>query len=310
MLIHAMNTPIPDLNLLAAFTAVWRTRSVSRAAEALGIAQPTLSNALRRLRAAVGDALFVRGPGGVVPTPFAEELAPAVAEGLGAIERALARRGAFDPATQQRAFTIIMTDIAAAVILPRLVDACRIEAPLVSFRTVQLPMRESAAALETGTVDLAIGYIPGLTSGVYQQLLFETDYVAIESARRAQRRRGMTRQDFLSARHAVADAQGTGHSVVEQTLARQRPVPRIGARVPHFLSLPLIVAASDMVATVPRPLGYIMRGAAAIRIHAHPLPLPRLKIKQFWHERFNADPANRWLRGVLRAAFVGVDWGE
>ncbi len=304
-----MNMRPLDLNLLSAFAAVSRLGSVSRAAEALGVPQPTLSNALRRLRAALGDRLFVRGPGGVTPTPFAAELAASVTDGLGAIEQVLARRRDFDPARQERVFTLIMIDIAEAVILPRLVEACRVVAPRVSFRTVQLPMRDTHPALEAGTVDLAVGYIPALASGVYQQLLFETEYVAIERARRPPRR-SMTRQDFLAARHALSDAQGTGHSIVEETLARQRPAPRIGARVPHFLALPLIVAASDMVATVPRPLAHIMKGAAAISVHAHPLPLPRLKIKQFWHERFHADPANRWLRGVLRAAFVGVDWGE
>lgn len=304
-----MNVRGIDLNLLALFDAVMRHRSVSRAAAALGLPQPTASNALARLRRALGDPLFVRRPGGVVPTAGAERLAEAVGPGLAAIAGALARPTGFDPARSDRLFTLIMTDIAEAVILPRLVDACRAHAPGLRFRTLQLGQRETRAALESGAVDLAIGYIPDLVAGIRQQRLFETDYACIVAARNRAFADGISRAGFLAARHAVAEAAGTGHHVVERALARAGLAPRIAVRVPHFLALPMIVAASDMVATVPRPLGHILRQGAAIRVLPHPLDLPRLAIKQFWDERFDADPGNRWLRATFRAVFARIDWG-
>jgi DNA-binding transcriptional LysR family regulator len=307
-----MNSANLDLNLLAVFDAVWRERSVSRAAAALGLPQPTASNALARLRRALGDPLFVRRGGGVVPTARAERLAASVGPGLAAIARSLAGGGTegFDPLRSDRRFTLIMTDIAEAVILPPLLEACRAAAPNLGFRTLQLGARETRQALESGAVDLAVGYMPDLAAGIRQQRLFETAYACIVSARRKAHGGGMTRAAFLAARHAVAEAAGTGHHVVERALARAGLAPRIFVRVPNFLALPMIVAATDMVATVPRLLGHILSRSAALRVLDHPLDLPRLDIRQFWDERFDADPGNRWLRATLRGVFARIDWGD
>jgi DNA-binding transcriptional LysR family regulator len=300
-IILVMNIHQLDLNLLLSFDAVWRHRSISRAAQELGIAQPTLSNALRRLRGAFDDPLFVRGAGAIMPTPFAEIIAGPIAQGLAAIEQGLQHKAGFDPAISRRRFTIVMTDIAEAVILPQVLKACREIAPDVAFRTVQMPTDAMLAALRAGEVDLLVGYIPGLR-GVRRQGLFGSDYVSIVGSRHPAASRGLTLDAFLSARHAVAEAQGTGHSILEKTMLRLAPDLQIGARVPHFLALPMIVGASDMVATVPRPLARLMKEVADIAILDTPLPLPPLPIVQFWHERFDGDPGSRWLRRTLREA--------
>ena len=295
-----MNISSVDLNLLIVFDAVWRHRSVSRAAAALGVPQPTVSNALRRLRELFDDRLFVRATGGIIPTPFAEQAAVHVRQGIAAFDRTLHFKKDFEPASAQRLFTILMTDIAEAIMLPRLLEACRRTAPGVSFRTIQLSADAIVPALRSGDVDLAIGFIPGLRTGVMQQTLFTSDYACLASAQHPVIRKQVTRPLFRSARHAVAEAHGTGHGIVEKTLHRLGLGKQIGARVPHFLALPLIVASSDMLATVPRPLGKLMRGIADIRIYDHPIPFPAIPIRQFWHERFNDDPGNRWLRGTFR----------
>jgi DNA-binding transcriptional LysR family regulator len=170
----------------------------------------------------------------------------------------------------------------------------------VNFRTFQLPESAIAPALRAGELDLAVGYLPGLRAGAMQQSLFVSDYACLASAHHPSIKGMVTRSQFRNARHAIAEAQGTGHSVVERMLHKAGLDGRIGARVPHFLALPLIVASSDMLATVPRPLGKLMRGIAAIRIYDHPMPLPPIPIRQFWHERFDDEPSNRWLRTTLR----------
>lgn len=292
-----------DLNLLFVFDAIWRHRRISRAAVELNTTQPTVSNALRRLRDFTGDALFVRGGGGMEPTPFAERLAIDWCNGVNSMRRGLTMRNGFDIATDKRKFTIVMTDIAEAVILPHLLNACRRSAPGIFFSTVQLPMERILPALRSGEVDLAVGFIPDLRSGVKQQLLFETDYVAIVRRNHADvKRSSMTKTSFLKARHALAKSEGTGHAIVERTLRKHGLDFRIAVHVPHFLALPMIVGSSDLVATVPRPLGVLMADAAGIEILPHPLRLPRLVVRQFWHERFNAEPALMWLRRTLRAA--------
>jgi DNA-binding transcriptional LysR family regulator len=299
--IHAMND-IADLNLVAVFEAVWRHRQISRAAAELNSSQPTVSNALRRLRLAMDDRLFVRSGQMMVPTPLAEEIAPHWCNGLMAIRRGGALKSGFNPATDRRRFSILMTDIAEAVIMPHLLAACRVSAPFVSFRTTQLDVEKTLHALRSGDVDLAIGYLPSLRSGVKQQLLFEADYVVISRKNHPiiGRSGRLTRPTFLGCRHALAEATGTGHVIVERVLKRFGLSGSIGTRVPHFLALPMIVAASDLLATVPRPLARLLMDAVPIAIHEHPIKFPTLPIRLFWHERFDADLGLRWLRHTLK----------
>jgi DNA-binding transcriptional LysR family regulator len=300
------NRPI-DLNLLLVFDAVNRHRNVSRAAESIGLSQPAVSNALRRLRAHLKDRLFVRTAAGMMPTAAAEELGGSVSAALSQITNGLVRRG-FDPATESRTFTLLMTDIGNTVFLPKLLDVVNREAPAVAIRTVHLPAPETRHALESGTVDLATAFVPELRSGVMQQRLFVTDYVCIVRRDHPTIRHRMSRAQFLGATHIIAEAAGTGHSVVASALARLRPSPRIGLRVPQFLALPVLVGQSDMIATVPLPLAREFEKAANIKILPVPLKLPRVDIKLLWHERYHDDPANRWLRGTMSRLFKDASW--
>lgn len=298
-----MNISSIDLNLLVAFDAVWRLKSVSRAADAVGLSQPALSNALRRLRHQFHDPLFIRTAHGMLPTPAAQELGQCVSAALSQIDAGLRRRRAFDPKSDERTFAIIMTDIGEIVFLPKLLERCRREAPGISIRTIQLSADATSTALEAGEVDLAIGFMPDLRSNVYQQRLFTTEYVCIARKDHPAIRDRMNRRVFSQALHAVAEATGTGHYVVEQKLDRLGLRRRIGLRVPHFLALPVIVSVTDMVATVPEPLAQAFIQAVNIKLLPHPIQFPKLAIKQFWHERYHLDPANRWLRQTVTALF-------
>lgn len=298
-----MNNDRADLNLLAVFEAVWRLRNVSIAAEELGLSQPAVSNAIRRLRDRFGDRLFVRTAEGMQPTPLAQEFGPVLSTALAQIQAGLHRRRHFDARAEDRTFTVIMTDIGEIVFLPALLQHLKANAPRISIRTVQLSADATQHALESGAVDLAIGYMPDLKTGVYQQQLFTTEYVCIVRKDHPAIRGRLTRKQFLDATHAVAEAAGTGHYVVEERLARLGVQRRIGLRIPNFLALPTIIASSDMIATVPEPLAAASLPALDIKIMPHPIAFPKLSIRQFWHERYHDDPANRWLRQTCTSLF-------
>jgi DNA-binding transcriptional LysR family regulator len=300
--IHNMNNVQLDLNLLIVFDAILRRKSVSRAAEDVGLSQPAVSNALRRLRAQFADQLFVRIGSEMKPTRLADELGAVIPAALAQIRRGLERRRGFDALNERRTYTLIMTDIGEIVFLPRLLHDFREKAPDVSLRIVRLSARDTPRALESGEVDLAIGFMPDLKSGVYQQQLFTTTYVSILRKGHPAIRGRMTRDQFLGATHAVAEAAGTGHYVIEQQLQRLGVARRIGLRVPNFLALPRIIASTDMIATVPEQLADAFR-SIPIRSVRHPIPFPPLPIKQFWHERYHDDPANRWLRQTCASLF-------
>jgi DNA-binding transcriptional LysR family regulator len=297
-----MNITDLDLNLLLVFDAIWRRKSVSRAADDVGLSQPAVSNALRRLRVQFADQLFVRIGSEMTPTPLAGELGTVIPAALAQIRNGLERRREFDPLTERRTYALIMTDIGEIVFLPRLLQYVREKAPGISLKAVQLSASDTPRALETGEVDLAIGFMPDLKSGVYQQQLFRTTYVCILRRDHPTIRGRMTRAQFLGATHAVAEAVGTGHYVIERQLQRLGVARRIGLRIPNFLALPRIIASTDMIATVPEPLADAF-GSIPIRSVRHPVPLPPLPIKQFWHERYHDDLANRWLRQTCTRLF-------
>ena len=237
-----------------------------------------------------------------MPTPLAQSLAGRISQALIALEQGLELRDQFDPRTSRKEFTIIMTDIAAAIILPRIIDICREEAPFVSFKAIELTTESVLSTLREGTADLAVEFNPALQASLLHKPLFNSEYVCIVSAEHPRIGPRLSRRDFTRERHAVAQAQGTGHHVVESALQRLGLMRQIGARVPHFLALPFIISSSDMIATIPRPLAEVMLGVAPVRIFPAPIRLPKLTIEVLWHERLHDDMATRWLRELLPRA--------
>src|SRR5581483_4133380 len=158
-LIHSMNIGDIDLNLLQVFDAIYSAGSVTRAAERLGVSQPTVSHALQRLRELYRDPLFVRAQGGMAPTAKADHLATAVREALRVLEMALHEGEQFVPARSDRTFRLHMTDIGETIFLPKLVATVSDEAPLARIEVFQLDDKDIAPALESGRIDLALGYI-------------------------------------------------------------------------------------------------------------------------------------------------------
>ncbi|ENO98339.1 MAG TPA: LysR family transcriptional regulator [Thauera phenylacetica] len=291
-----MNTP--DLRLLQVFEAIHKTRSVSRAADALELGQPAVSIALGKLREHFSDPLFVRTSGGMEPTPLAEELLQPIRKALDALEAAFGHRSVFDPATSIRRFRIAMTDITHLVLLPRLWRALRAVAPGVRIDIAPLG-DDTGRELESGEADLAVGFIPALEAGFYQQALFRQNYVCLASADHPRIHGGLTRAQFEAEDHAVFRATGTGHHVIEQEIARLGIERRIVLDIPNFLGAAFIVEHTDLLMTVPRRLGELLRGRGEFSVLPVPFPLPEYTVKQHWHARFHHDPGNRWLRGVI-----------
>src|SRR5437764_13192496 len=172
ILITIVNIQDVDLNLLRVFDAVLRERAVTAAAMGLGLTQPAVSNALSRLRSVFGDPLFVRTPSGMDATPFARELAEPVRQALALLESALAHGPVFDPASATRAFRFYMSDLGQIEFLPPLLERVQKHAPGVRLEAVALEVEDIAAALAAGSLDLAVGFLPGLGAPVRRRPLF------------------------------------------------------------------------------------------------------------------------------------------
>lgn len=293
-----------DLKLLVAFEAVLIQRSVTAAADRIGLSQPAMSTCLGKLRKVLNDPLFVRTSRGMEPTPFAMELAEPIRHALHLIRQTLNHDKHFDAATSTRTFRIIMTDIGERVFLPGLLQRLSEVAPGVNLHTVQLPMKEMRETLESGEMDLAVGFIPDLAAGYYQQRLYNRSYVCVARSDHPVIGRTLSLKQYLAASHAIVSAPGTGHDVVERVLSEKGYTRRVALHVTHFLAIPLIVANTDLVVTIPTMLAESYLPTSNIKLLTPPLKMPVYAIKQYWHERFHEDPANRWLRELFSDLFT------
>jgi DNA-binding transcriptional LysR family regulator len=287
-----------DIGWLDVFIEVHKTRSVSRAAEQLGIAQPNASIALRKLRGHFGDRLFVRTSRGMEPTPYAQRIYPEVVASVERLADLAGARATFDAATAQRQFRICMTDTSHIVVLPKLVNHVRRVAPGIAIEAEHITT-ESPRLLESGEIDLAVGFMPHLEAGFRQQTLFNQDFVCLVAADHPRIKTKPTKQQFLAESHIVVTTSGTGHAIVDRVLAKKGYARHVALKVPSFLGVARLVALTELLVIAPRRFGEAVARQEHVRLVEPPVALPPYGVKQHWHERFNTDVANVWLRRTL-----------
>jgi DNA-binding transcriptional LysR family regulator len=298
-----------DLDWLSVFVELYRTQSVSRAARRLDMPQASASVVLRKLRTHFGDQLFVRTSRGMEPTPHAQVLFPDLLEIVDRMERVRGTVALFDPATAQRTFRICMTDISEIVLLPTLLNRLRQVAPAVAIEAEKVSV-DSQNQLETGELDLAVGFMPQLDAGFYQQTLFRQNFVCLVATSHPRVEERLTRRAFSSEGHIVVSSSGTGHAIVDQVLRKVGLKRRVELRLPSFLGVARIVAQTELLVIVPRLLGEILALQEPVRLLPCPVPLPSYAVKQHWHERFNRDAGGAWLRRCISELFGGGTFAE
>jgi DNA-binding transcriptional LysR family regulator len=287
-----------DTRLLQVFDEIYKTRSVTRAAENLELGQPAVSIALAKLREHFGDPLFVRISNAMEPTPLALELEQPVRQALNAMDRVYGHRAVFDPASSERNFCISMSDISQLVLLPKLWAHLRRSSPGVHIEIVPLS-EDTAGMLETGEADLALGFMPQLEAGFYQQALFRQRYVCVASTEHPRIRDTLSLAQYEAEEHAVVTSSGTGHLILDKEIARQGIDRRIALRVPNYLGIAFVIEQTDMLVTIPERLAEVLEGRGKFRAHLLPFEMPDYAVKQHWHERYHHDPGNRWLRQLI-----------
>ena len=287
-----------DIGWLDVFIEVYKTQSVSRAAEQLGIAQPNASIALRKLRRHFGDLLFARTSRGMEPTPYAQRIYPEVVASVERLEHLAGARPTFDAATAQRRFRVCMTDTSHLVVLPKLVNHVQRVAPGIAIEAEHITT-DSPRGLESGEIDLAVGFMPHLEAGFRQQTLFKQDFVCLVAMDHPRIKAKPTKQQFLAESHIVVTTSGTGHAIVDKVLARKGYARRVALKVPSFLGVARLVALTELLVIAPRRFGETVAQQEHVRLLEPPVGLPPYGVKQHWHERFHTDVANAWLRKTL-----------
>lgn len=301
-----MNIRNLDLNLLTVFEALIQERSVTRTAERLGLSQPAISSALRRLRQSLGDPLMIRTRGGMRPTPRAEQIFASVAQALDSIQNTLQAGTSFAPTQAQRSFNVMMSDIGEIVYLPRLIRHLQRHAPGVRLSVRRLARPRVHEELASGAIDLAIGWMERADELRHEEL-FEETFIGIVRPDHPRIGRRVTLAQFSSEWHLVVGRRDFGSDTffrsadgnLEHGFAQAARQRKIAVQVPHFLAVPNIIANTDLVCVVPKQLGQVYAAYGQVRIVALPVRSRAFKVSQFWHGRFDSDQGSAWLRSVV-----------
>ncbi|HSG02864.1 MAG TPA: LysR family transcriptional regulator [Marinobacterium sp.] len=288
-----------DLNLLVVFRLLYEHRNTGVVADKLGITQPAVSNCLARLRKQLKDELFERTQTGLTPTPYADRIFEVVQFGLMKLEEGLGETEKFDPRTSDRIFTVAMSEMKEAEILPSLYSYICKHAPNVGIKCIGDVGLELKTGLESGEIDLAIGYFPQLQAGFYQRRLYEEPYVCLLRTDHQMLNGPLTPHRLAGFDHLIIEAPSTGHSHVEKMLREAGIFHTRGIHIPNFLSAPYIVRESDLIVSLPQRFALMAANALGLATIPHPVLIEPSWVRLFWHRRFHKDEGLAWLRGVM-----------
>lgn len=284
-----------DLNLFVVFDAIYQQRNLTRASEVLFMSQPAVSNALARLRESLNDPLFVRAPGGMRPTPLAENIIERVQQALTLLENSVAEGATFDPQSSRKTFRISMNDMSQSRLLPELLDTLKQQAPGIKLECYYVGRHDLERELTAGTVDLALD-VP-LVSGpqVCMTPLVKERYVCVVRHDHPQIGDSISLEQYLQLDHIQVSNRRSGASYEDYALQRLGKRRNIKLRVPHFQVAPKLIAQCDMVLTMP----YHLALENDLKILELPFELAELDWSLYWHNSADQDQANRWLRELI-----------
>ncbi|MAO52576.1 MAG: LysR family transcriptional regulator [Pusillimonas sp.] len=298
-----------DLNLLLTAVALDETRSVTQAAEKLGMSQSGFSTALARLRRQFEDPMFVRSSGGMLPTPRGLSVANEARSVLNQVDEKVLNRPHFVPEETETEFRLATPDIGEMVFLPKLMEALRSSAPRATIQTAPYAPQELELAMEAGQVDIALGYLPNLKSNAFfkQRLVMHGFSCMVRAGHPATK--GLTKELFSQLEHVVVEAPTRSQELVDNYFDQRNIQRNVRLRSTYYLSLPVIISSTDLIATVPTAVGRVFAALNQVVLIDPPYNIPKFPIHQHWHRRYDNDFRNRWLREQVFKLFgSGSNW--
>lgn len=294
-----------DLNLLPVLMKIHEHGSVSAAATQLGLSQSAVSAALAKLRLKYRDPLFQRVGHGMQPTARMRALIEPLRDALLRLDGTLIAGQQFDARTTDQTFSLAMSDLGEMVFMPKILRRIRQLAPGASVRSVAASAAQIERGLESGEIDLAVGYFPDLREKSFMERhLFFHHFVCLLRANHPVTAGTLSVAQFLSHEHAVVYGAGRTYEIFERYLRSRKIHRRVVLETSHFMSIPFVISQSDLIVTVPHAVGiFVKQVHMNIRIAQPPVRSPRIDLKLHWHRNFQRDAKNRWLRDVVSGLF-------
>lgn len=289
-----------DLNLLLVFEAIYRTRNISHAAVQLGMSQPTLSNALGRLRAQLGDPLFTRLDRGVAPTTFADNIIHTVRQALSVLRSGLQPQTTFDYGNAERAFRIAMHSFPVQALLPTLLDDLSKSAPGIRIEIQPPDWTRPFDALLNGEIDLIIDGFPHEDPQIHFEPLFSMQSVAIVRKGHPLIDGFLSREAFCSVGHLVLGMPVRRALQIDAALVQAGLNRHIVCEVASAGDLAPLVSRTDLLALVPLRYAVAMSQQFDLQVLQVPFHYPFVKCIQAWHYQKAHDIGLAWLRGRIK----------
>lgn len=298
--IDEMNMTDIDLNLVRVLVLLYETRSVTGTAEALHVSQPTVSYGLGKLRRHFDDELFRRSRQGLLPTALADRLYEPLRHSLTDIEAAVAPDRSFDPATAHTRFTIGLSDLGEASLLPRLVQPLRTQAPGVSIVVRPLDLAGSPRQLDRGEIDAFIA-TPAISAPRIRRIpLFTEGYLAMVADDHPRvRGTAVSEAELRAERHVLVDA-SSGHIGPKLALETYELLDHVVLQVGRFSVLPYLIQHTELVAVVPEVAGRAYAASHPVRLLRLPITLEPLEISLYARPNRARGAAQRWLVDFIR----------
>ena len=298
-----------DMNLLVYLDVLLRERSVTRAADQLGISQPAMSNGLRRLRTLFDDPLLIRTSEGMTPTERAQQLEPMLRTVLQDIERAIQPRADFDAAGSGRVFRIMVSDYAESTLIPPLLRRLREMAPNIIL-DLMTPSDVSFLDVEQGKVDMVINRFDDIPQSFHQTTVWRDDFCCMVSVDNPILD-NFSLKNYLKAQHVWVSKTGYGVGVgvnpsdvqrlgwVDEVLGQLGNKRRITVFTRHYQAAMLLAEQNDLVVTIPSRAALLQSHNDRLAVKAPPFEIPPIQLKMVWSPLLHHDPAHRWMRRLI-----------
>jgi len=297
-----MNIRDIDLNLLVVFSALMKYQNVSAAAKSLSITQPSMSNALNRLRSTLNDEILVRVKGGMAPTPKALKLKGPISRMITELEYLLLEDQEFDPTELDMTFTMSSTDAIQQFILPRLLERLREVAPNISLNFISLDPEYSLHQLESGNVNFILAVNWTAPQHLKQVRLYDESFSCMLREDHPALSREWDLESYAALNHLLVAPLGGKVGVVDKLLEEKGLSRKITVTTPHFLIVPSILMSSDLIVTLPTRVAKELSNYYPLKVIPPPIAIPEYSIYTMWHPRFDYDPVYKWFREQLRLA--------
>ncbi len=297
---HKIHNSNIDLNLLKIFNAIYSERSISRAAEHLGMSQSAVSHALQRLRHALDDPLFIRTKNGVDPTARSNEIAEPIFRALLQVNDVITQPLSFDPWTSDRIFHFGLPDHAVARYAPLILERFAKEAPNLSISLYPHPIHQLIEMMENNQLDMAAAVCHSPPMRFKTLKLFKSHHVVIASKNHPFIQGKLSLADYKKARHLVYSSDGNRHSYLDDILLPLGVERNIAATIASHMASPIIVSNSDLIATTTMELVQPFLERYGLQVFETPFSVQDVDIKLIWHQRDDRDPAHQWMRQLTQ----------